>query len=74
MDRGVVNDKNREFLLSEYVDNMVMNIHICDLESFAAEWLHLTYKERTNEQLQAAINDHYPHILDESLPCPYARK
>lgn len=74
MERGTVNDKNREFLLSEYIDNVVMNLDVSELQSLAAAWLHLRYKEQTNEYIQASIAQHYPYILDESLPCPYARK
>jgi hypothetical protein len=74
MNRFPVTDKNREFLLSEYVDNIVMNLPRGALEEIAAHYLHDHRKDLSNEQLQAEINHNYPHILDESLPCPYARK
>jgi hypothetical protein len=74
MERGTVTDKNREFLLSEYVDNIVMNLPRGVLEELAAHYIHDNRKDLSNELLQAEINHNYPHILDESLPCPYARK
>lgn len=74
MNRLPVNDKNREFLLSEYVDNIVMNLPRELLEELASHYIHDHRKDLSNEQLQAEINHHYPHILDDSLPCPYARK
>jgi hypothetical protein len=74
MERGTVNDKNREFLLGEYVDNIVMNLPRGALEELAAHYLHDHRKDLSNELLQAEINHNYPFILDESLPCPYARK
>ena len=73
MERGTVTDKNREFLLSEYVDNIVMNLPREALEEIAADWIHGRRKDLSNEQLQAEINHNYPFILDESLPCPYRR-
>jgi hypothetical protein len=69
-----VTDKNRDFLLSEYVDNIVMNLPRGALEELAANYIHDHRKDLSNEQLQAEINHNYPFILDESLPCPYARK
>ena len=74
MERGTVTDKNRKFLLSEYVDNIVTNLPRGALEELAAHYLHDHRKDLSNEQLQAEINHNYPFILDESLPCPYARK
>ena len=73
MERGIVTDKNREFLLSEYVDNIMMNLPRGVLEELAARYVYDHRKDLTNEQLQAEINQFYPHVLDESLPCPYAR-
>jgi len=74
MNRFPVTDKNREFLLSEYVDNIVMNLPRGALEELAAHYIYDHRKDLSNEQLQAEINHNYPFILDESLPCPYARK
>ena len=73
MERGTVTDKNREFLLSEFIDNIVMNLPVSTLQQYAAEYLHLDYSLSNNEELQACIQHRYPHILDESLPCPYRR-
>jgi len=73
MERGTVTDKNREFLLSEYVDNIVMGLPRGALEELATHYLHDHRKDLSNEQLQAEINHNYPFILDESLPCPYRR-
>ncbi len=73
MERGTVTDKNREFLLSEFIDNIVMNFPRGALEELASHYLHDYKKDLTNEQLQAEINQFYPFILDESLPCPYRR-
>jgi hypothetical protein len=74
MNRFPVTDKNREFLLCEYVDNIVMNLPQRGLEELAATLLYDNKEVLSNEQLQAEINLCYPFILDESLPCPYARK
>lgn len=68
MERGVVNDKNREFLLSKYVDNIVMNLSRGVLEELATRYIYDHRKDLSNQQLQAEINHYYPHILDESLP------
>lgn len=73
MERGTVTDKNREFLLSEYVDNIIMNMHIRELQSLAATLIYNDKENLTNEQIQAEIQIYYPFILDESLPCPYRR-
>ena len=73
MKHSTVTDKNREVLLSEYVDNIVMNLPRGALEELAAHYIHDHRKDLTNEQLEAEINHNYPFILDESLPCPYRR-
>ena len=74
MNRFPVTDKNREFLLSEYVDNIVMNLPRGALEELAANYIHDHRKDLSNEQLQAEINQFYPFILDDSLPAPYRRE
>jgi hypothetical protein len=50
-----------------------MNFPRGALEELASHYLHDHKKDLTNEQLQAEINQFYPFILDESLPCPYRR-
>jgi glutaminase len=66
MKRFLVTDNNREFLLSEYVDNIVMNMGVRELQSLAATLVYNDKENLTNEQIQAEIQIYYPHILEEA--------
>ena len=66
MKRFPVTDNNREFLLSEYVDNIVMNMGVRELQSLAATLVYNDKENLTNEQIQAEIQIYYPHILEEA--------
>ena len=64
MERGTVTDHNREFLLSEYIDKIVLNLNIRDLQSLAASVLHDDRRNLPNHLLEAEIRFYHPEVLD----------